>query len=78
MCLKARSIGNDTIKKCGLVGGSTSLWGSGFKVLYAQAMPSVAHSLLLPADRELSAPSPAPRLPEYHHVSHHDDNGLNP
>ena len=38
----------------------------GFEVLYAQAMPSVAHSLLLlPVDQdvELSAPSLVPSLP---------------
>ena len=51
----------------------------GFVVLYAQAMLSVAHSLLLPADQdvELSAPSPAPCLPAYCHASNHDDNKLN-
>jgi hypothetical protein len=53
--------------------------GAGFEVSYAQAMPSVAHSLLLPADQdvEISAPSPAPCLPPCCHASHHDDNGLN-
>ena len=37
--------------------------GVGFEVSYAQAMPSVTHSLLLLSadqDVELSAPSPAP------------------
>jgi hypothetical protein len=40
----------------------------------------VAHCLfLLPVDPEveLSAPSPAPRLPACNHVSCHDNNGLN-
>ena len=44
---------------------------AGFEVLYAQAIPSLAHSLLLlPADQdvELSAPSPAPCLPACCHV----------
>ena len=45
---------------------------------HAQAMPSVAHSFsFLPADEELSAPSPAPCLPVCCHASHYDDNGLN-
>jgi hypothetical protein len=54
--------------------------GVDFEVSYAQAMPSVAHSLLLLSvdqDVKLSAPSLAPSLPGYCHASHHDDNGLN-
>ena len=41
---------------------------------YAQAIPSVERTLLLPADQdvELSAPSPAPCLP----TSCHGNNGL--
>ena len=52
---------------------------AGFEVLYAQATPSVTHSLsllLVNQDTELSAPSPAPCLPALLHVLH-DDNGLN-
>lgn len=55
------------------------MW-AGFKVSYAQAMPSAAHSfLLLPEDQneELSAPLPAANLPAHHHISHYGDNGLN-
>jgi hypothetical protein len=54
--------------------------GAGFESFSAQAMPSVAHSLiLLPADEdvELSVPSPAPCLPACCHASYHDDNELN-
>ena len=54
--------------------------GAGFVGSYAQTPPSVPHSLLLlPADTdvELSAPSPAPYLPAFYHVSHHENNGLN-
>ena len=38
-----------------------SLLEAVFEVSYAQAMPSVTHSLLLPADQdvELTAPSPS-------------------
>jgi hypothetical protein len=45
-----------------------------FKVVYAQTMCSVAHSLLLLTDQdvELLVPTPAPGLP-----AHHSDNGLN-
>jgi hypothetical protein len=53
---------------------------AGFKVLYGQAMPSIGHSLLLlPAeqDKELSAIPPAPCLPAGHHVSCHNNCGLN-
>ena len=51
----------------------------GFEVLYAQAMPSVEHSLLLwpvVQDSELSAPPQTPYLSACHHVSHHDNNGI--
>ena len=51
---------------------------AGFQVIYAQAMPTAVHSLLLlPVDQdvELSAP-PAPCLPAHCHVSCHGDNGL--
>ena len=64
---------------CGLVGGSVPLLGAGLQVSYAQALSSVAHSLLLlPSDEdvELSVP-PAPCLPGRCHVSHCDDNELN-
>jgi hypothetical protein len=50
----------------------------GFKVSYAQVMPSMAHSLLLTMHQnvEILAP-PAPCLPGCCHASCHDDNGLN-
>jgi hypothetical protein len=51
-----------------------------FELSYAQATPSVAHSLLmLPVDQdvELLAPSPEPCLPGCCHASCHDDNGQN-
>ena len=51
----------------------------GFEVFYAQAMPSVEHSLLLllvNQDLELLTPS-APCLLARCHGSRHDDNGLN-
>ena len=52
----------------------------GFEVSYAQAMPSVAHSLLLLSvdqDVKLSAPSLALCLSECFHISSHDNNGVN-
>jgi len=63
----------------GLIRGSVSL-GTGLESPEALARPS--SSLSLPAtmdpDVELSATSPAPCLPECHHASCHDDNGLIP
>lgn len=54
--------------------------GADFEVVHAQAILSVTHSLLLLSmdqDVELSVPSVASCLPACHHVSCHDDNGLN-
>jgi hypothetical protein len=53
--------------------------GLDFEVSYAQAMPRVAHSLLLPAslDVQFSASSPVSCLPACCHASFHDNNGLN-
>ena len=58
------------LEKYGRVGGSVSLWGVGFEVLCAEAIPSVEHSLLLltaDQDVELLAP-PAPCLPAHCHI----------
>jgi hypothetical protein len=88
MYLTVWSMGSDAIRNCGHVGVSVMLLevahhleevGVGFEVFYVQALPSVEHRLLLPADQDvaLSAPSPAPCLPLSCHASHHDDNGLN-
>jgi len=55
------------------------MW-AGLEVSYAQALPSVGHSLLRHTkdpDIELSATSPAPYPPVCHHTSCHDDNQLN-
>jgi hypothetical protein len=81
-----------TVRRCGLgrVGVALLEWvcpcwrkcGTvevGFEVFYAQAMPSVEHSLLLllvNQDLELLTPS-APCLLARCHGSRHDDNGLN-
>jgi hypothetical protein len=74
MCLTVWPIGCGTIRRCGLVGGVSV--GAGFDVSYAQATPSVAHSLLIP--EELSAQSVCLScLPGCCHASYHDDNGLN-
>ena len=54
-----------------------SLWGTGFEVSNVQATPRMRYSLLLPADAELSAPSPTACLLARCHASHDDDNGLN-
>ena len=54
--------------------------GAGFEVSYAQAMSSVAHSLLLlPVDQAVGilAP-PTPCLPACCHASHYDDDLRNP
>ena len=66
---------SNTIRRCGFVGQSVSLW-VGSEVSEAQAK----HFLfLLPANPnvELSATSQAPRPPARHHASQHDDNELN-
>jgi hypothetical protein len=50
-----------------------------FNVLYVQAIPSIAHSLLpLTEDHnvQVSAASPAPCLPACCYASLHDGNGL--
>ena len=70
-------LGSGTIRKYGLVRGSTK----GRALRFHKLLPGlVAHSpFLLPAysDVELSAPSPTPPLPVCLHASHHDANGLN-
>jgi len=69
VCLNAWPLESGTIRRYGLVGGSVSP-RSGLEVSNAQALPSVAHSLLqLPSDQdvELSAP-PAPCLPAHCHA----------
>jgi hypothetical protein len=84
MCLNAWPIGSGTIRGFGLVAVCVALLeemchcGVGFEVLDAQASPSVSVSSdALDLHVELSAPSPAPRLPACHHVPHRDDKGLN-
>ena len=80
MCLNAWPIGSGTNRRCGLVGESVLLCvGAGFEVSYAQAIPSVAHSLPLMSedqDVELCAP-PAPCPPSHCHASYYDYNQLN-
>ena len=78
-CLNARPIGSGTIRRCGLVGGSVSLWGRALRYPMLKLHPEWNSFLLMPADQdvELSAPSPAPCLPAHCHASCHDDNGLN-
>jgi len=74
--------GNGTIRRCGLVGVGVALLEEvchcevSFEVSYAQALPSVEHSLLLPLDEEPSAP-PTPSLPAHHCASHSGNNTLN-
>ena len=56
MCLNAWSIRSSMIRGSDLVRVGVALYdemdyyGVGFEVLYAQAMPSMAHSLLLSED----------------------------
>ena len=69
-CLNAWPIGSGTIRRCGLIGQVWDCWrkcvtmGAGFQVSYAQAMPSVAYSLLLPVDQSTQTP----QLFLQHHV----------
>ena len=67
--------GNGTIRRRGFVEGSMSV-GMGFEVSNAQASSSI--SLFLQpddSDVELSAPSPAARLPLLRHAPQHWDKG---
>lgn len=72
------------IRRYGLVRIDVTFFGGnvplrvGFGVSKAQARPS-GSLFLLPVDPdiELSANSPTPHLPEYHHSPRHNDNGLN-
>jgi len=53
------------------VGGSVSLCGASSAPIYAPTPLSVPHILFLPPvdqDADLSAPSPAPRLPAHRHA----------
>jgi hypothetical protein len=72
-----RFIGSGTSRRCGLVGGSMSLWVS-FEASEAQARPQCHSLFLLSADPniELSATSPVPCLPVCHCASCHNDSGL--
>ena len=72
--------GSATIRRCGLIGGTASLWGWAWRVPSAPALPPEGLSLswlLSYQDVELLAPSITPCLPECCHASCHDDNGLN-
>ena len=52
-------------------------YGAGIEVSYAQAIPSVAHSVL-PADQDVGLLAlPALCLPACSHASCNDNNGLN-
>jgi hypothetical protein len=59
--------GSGTIRRCGLVGGSGTLWGMGFETLLQITCESVLWCLPLEQDGELSAP-PLPCLPRCCHV----------
>jgi hypothetical protein len=68
------------IRRCGLVGGSASLWGWALRAPKAQALsPSGLSLCWLPSnqDVELSVP-PVPCLPACYRHFCHDDKGLYP
>lgn len=75
-----RCIGSGTFRRYGLVGRSVSL-EVGATLKFQKLKPDVAASclFLLPLDPnvELSATSPVPCLPVYHHAFYQDGNGLN-
>jgi hypothetical protein len=77
VCLNMLGPGSGSIRTCGLVGESVSLWGWVLRTssLLAAWKP-VFSWLSSEQDVELSAP-PAPFLPGCCHASCHDDNGLN-
>jgi hypothetical protein len=68
-----------TIRRCGLVGGSMSLWGWGFwgYICSSSAQCGRQSFCCLQIKMQNSPAPPAPGLPEPCHASHHDDNGLN-
>ena len=81
-------MGSGTIKRCGLVGGSASLWGVGLSAMLKLypgrrdpppdcLQKTVSSWLPLDQDLELMAP-PAQSNPAQCNASHLDDNGLNP
>ena len=67
--------GSGTIRRCGLVGGSASLWGWALRPP-CSCLEAVCSWLPSDKDLEFSAP-PAPCLPAHCHTSCHDANGLN-
>lgn len=77
MCLDGWPIGSGTIRWCGFIEESVSLWSWALK-LYMLKLGLVWQSPLLPAnqDVELSASSLEPCLPAPCHVSRHDNNEL--
>jgi hypothetical protein len=81
-CEYAWPMGSSTIRRCGLVGGSASLWGWALR-FWAQ-VPSVQKRLFswLPAEDSLFWLSSDQdvellALPVQCHASHHDDSGSN-
>lgn len=80
-----RPLGNGSIRRCGRAGGTVSLlegvchWGWALKFQKIKPDPVAQHLflLLLNADVELSAASPALILPSCCHASDHDIIGLN-
>jgi hypothetical protein len=72
-------LGHSTIKRCGLLAGSLSLWGGLQGLLCSSYAQCGSQSLLLPDDQdaELSAPFTASCLPACCHASCHDNHGLN-
>jgi hypothetical protein len=64
MCLNAWPIVSGTVRRCGLFGGSVSLWGQNFRSPML-TLGLMGQLFLLPEDPdvELSAPSSAPCLP---------------
>ena len=72
--LKMLGPGNGTIRRCGLVGGSASLWG-GLWDPPPSFLTTVCSWLPLDEDVELSAP-PAPCLSGCSCVSYYNNNGL--
>jgi hypothetical protein len=69
MCLNVWPIESGTVMRCGLAGGSVSLWGL---ALSSRKLKSALCLLPTNQDVQFSAPSSAPCLPMCCHVSLHD------
>jgi hypothetical protein len=80
MCLNSWPIENGTIRNFSIIAVGVALLEivltveAGYEFIYAQAMPRVAHSLLVLHEyKDLKLLSPSPCLAAHCHISSHDN-----